>query len=265
MSAVRDRHVVLTGASAGIGAALARTLAAAGARLTLVARRRDRLEALAESLAAAFGTRTHLAPVDLSDPPAATGFLAEAEAALGPVDVLVNNAGLQVVGRTHAVDIDAAEATLRTNLLTPLRLIHAVLPAMLARRSGVVVNVASMAALAPTPGMTWYNAGKAGLAGASEALAGELQGTGVQVITVYPGIIGDTDMARSALDKYHADKLVIRIQPTGTADQLSAVIVRAIERQRSSRVIWPRMNAVARHFPAATRWMMDAFTPLPEG
>jgi short-subunit dehydrogenase len=255
---MNGQHVVVTGASAGIGRALARAFAAEGCKLTLVARRRPELEALAATL----DVQTRVVVHDLGDPAAAAAFLPDAEQALVPVDVLVNNAGLQVVGRTHGIDVEAAERTVVTNLLSPLRLVHAVLPGMLARNRGAIVNVASVAALAPTPGMTWYNAGKAGLAAASEALRGELRGTGVRVLTVYPGIIADTDMAKAALDKFHGDTLAVRMQPTGTAEQLAAIVVRATKRG-SARVIWPRMNTLARHLPAATRWAMDAFTPLP--
>lgn len=251
---------MLTGASAGIGLALARALSAAGCRLTLVARRRE----LLQSLAASLPSPTHIAAQDLSIPSTAADFLPAAIAAFGPVDALVNNAGLQVVGRTHQIDIEAAERSLATNLLTPLRLVHAVLPSMIERDRGTIVNISSIAALAPTPGMTWYNAGKAGLAAASEALRGELRGTKLQIITVYPGIIADTDMARSALDHYHgAENFVIRMQPTGSAEELAKIIVRAMDRG-TARVIWPRVNALARHFPATTRWMMDALTPLPD-
>jgi short-subunit dehydrogenase len=252
-----DRHVVVTGASAGLGEAFARAFAAEGCRLTLVARRKDKLEALAASL----GGRVHVVAWDLSDPARAADWLAEAVAVNGPVDVLVNNAGLQVVGRTHLADLDAAERTVRTNLFAPLRLANAVLPSMLERKTGTIVNIASMAALAPTPGMTWYNAGKAGLAAASEALRGELRGSGVNVVTVYPGIIPETDMAKASLDVYDGGaSLAIRMQPTGTPAGLATVVLRAVNR-RQARVIFPKVNAVARHFPAATRWAMDAFTP----
>lgn len=254
---MKGKHVVVTGASAGLGEAFARAFAAEGARLTLVARRRERLDALAAEIGGS------VVAWDLADPARAAEWLPDAVAANGPVDVLVNNAGLQVVGRTHAVDVEAAERTVLTNLLAPLRLVHAVLPSMLERGSGTIVNVASMAALAPTPGMTWYNAGKAGLAAASEALRGELRGTGVDVLTVYPGIIPDTDMAKNAMHVYDGGSLAVRLQPTGTPAGLAAVVLDAVKRRRA-RVIWPRANAVARHFPAATRWVMDAFTPLPE-
>jgi short-subunit dehydrogenase len=257
---VKDQHVVLTGASAGIGLALARALAARGCKLTLVARRRDKLEQLAASLSGP----TRVVEHDLCVPSQAASFLPAAVEAFGPVDVLVNNAGLQVVGRTHLVDIEAAERSVATNLLSPLRLVHAVLPSMIERNTGTIVNISSMAALAPTPGMTWYNASKAGLAAASEALRGELRDTFVRILTVYPGIIPETDMARAALDKYHGeDNFMVRMQPTGTPDGLASVVLRAMERG-TARVIWPRANALARHFPAATRWVMDRLSPLPE-
>jgi uncharacterized protein len=248
-------HVVVTGASSGIGAAIARRFSQAGAAVTLVARRAAELEVVAASLA----TRCHIVVHDLSVPEHAAVWLDSAVAELGPVDVLCNNAGAQVIGATGRLDVDEGERSLRLNLLTPLRLTRAVLPAMLARGAGTVVDVASMAALAPTPGMTYYNAGKGGLAAASEALRGELLGTGVHVVTVYPGIIPDTDMAQKGLVAYEAGR-ALALQPRGTAAGLADRIVRAVER-RKARVIYPRMNALARWFPGTTRWVMDRFTP----
>ena len=254
---MRDKHVVVTGASAGIGAAVARAASAAGAKVTLVARREAALEALAAELPGP----AHLIARDLVD--LDVSWLAGAEAALGPVDVLVNNAGVQVIGRTHTVDLERAEQSLVLNLMVPLRLIRTLLPHMIERGSGTIVNIASMAALAPTPGMTWYNAGKGGIAAASEALRGELAGTGVDVCTVYPGLITDTDMGRHGMASYGADdNLAIRMQPQGSAPDLASVILRAVDR-RHARVIWPRANVLARHFPATTRWAMDTFAPLP--
>ena len=115
-----------------------------------------------------------------------------------------------------------------------------------------------MAALAPTPGMYYYNASKAGMAAASEALRGELRGTGVHVVTVYPGII-ETDMGKAGLASYHDSKL-LALQPRGTTEELARLVVKAVERKHE-RVIYPSTNALARHFPATTRWMMDRLTP----
>ena len=103
------------------------------------------------------------------------------------------------------------------------------------------------------------SASKAGLAAASEALHGELRGTGVHVVTVYPGIIGETAMARAALEKYQTSK-VVSAQPVGTAAGLARLIRAAIEK-RQPRVIYPRVNTLARWFPAPTRWLLDRFTP----
>ena len=248
-------HAIITGASSGIGEALARAFAAAGYSLTLVARRQAELQALADSL----DVPCHVVPHDLSDPAHAADFIDAARAALGPIDVLINNAGMQVIGRTDEVDIDACERSIRLNLLTPLRLTRAVLPEMKARGSGTIVDVASMAALAPTPGMAWYSASKAGLAGASDAIRAELMGTGVHVVTVYPGIIGETDMGGKGLTRYKPT-LALKLQPQGTTAELSKRVLNAVTKRRD-RVIYPSFNISARHFPGLTRWVMDRFSP----
>ena len=253
-------HVVITGASSGIGAALAHALAALpDAKLTLVARRRALLERLARELPVPVCVvEQDLARTD-ADPSA---WLADAVRAHGPVDVLVNNAGAQVIGPSAAVDPRAGEASLVLNLHTPLRLWRAVLPAMLARRAGTIVDIASMAALAPTPGMTYYNASKAGLAAASEALRGELRGTGVHVVTVYPGII-ETDLAERALAQYGSSR-ALRLQPRSTPERLARDVLHAI-RKRRARVVHPRSYTLARWFPTIVRWVMDRFTPAVHG
>ncbi|MBS2021689.1 MAG: SDR family oxidoreductase [Deltaproteobacteria bacterium] len=253
-------HVLITGASSGIGEALAREFAAHGSDLSLAARRREILENLKNELEGKHKIKVHLVQVDLSDPTQAEGTLADAERALGPVDVLINNAGQQVVERIERTDVEKAEATVRLNLLTPLRLWRAVLPQMLARKSGTIVDVASMAGLAPTPFMAWYNAGKAGLGGASEALRGELRNTGVHVVTVYPGPV-DTPLARAAVAKY-GEKSMASQAPMGTTGVLARMIWKAVQRRRA-RVIYPRFYALSRHFPNLTRFLLDRLTPAP--
>jgi short-subunit dehydrogenase len=247
-------HVVVTGASAGIGAAIAREYAAAGARVTLVARRRALLEPLAASLPA----RSHIITADLADLAAGTDWLADAEAALGPIDVLVNNAGVQIVGPTAGSDPAAGEALLAVDLVTPMRLCLAVLPAMLARRSGCLVNIASMAALAPTPGMFYYCAAKGGLGSASEALRGELARTGVHVLTVYPGPV-HSDMEAAARARFEPSAFTDRL-PTGDAAVLARQIRRGVQR-RQARIVYPRFYQLARWFPGITAWMLGRYTP----
>jgi short-subunit dehydrogenase len=243
-------HVAITGASSGIGEALAREYLARGHAVTLVARRLDRLQAIAREA----GGTTHLVAADLSVAGHATDWIDSAETALGPIDVLVNNAGASLVQPTASAIWEPAETLFRLNVLAPFRLTLTLLPRMLARKSGCIVDIASVAALAGAPGFFFYNASKAALAGASESLRSELRGTGVHVVTVYPGPVhtpmGDANFA--AVERTFA--------PTGNSRTLARLIVRAVER-RKARVIYPRVYTVARWFPVLGRFIADHFSP----
>jgi short-subunit dehydrogenase len=247
-------HVAITGASAGIGEALVRAWAARGASVTLVARRKERLD----RIAAEVGGKTFVQAVDLSLPDRATDWIAPAEAALGPIDVLVNNAGVQTIEASALASVEKGEEMLRLNVFTPMRLTRAVLPGMLARRSGTIVDIASMAALAPMPGMFYYNAAKGGLGNASEGLHGELLGTGVHVLTVYPGPV-DTDMARRGFERYEKS-LSARLSPVGTTEGLARLILRGVERKKR-RIIYPWAYSLALSYPRITRWFTARFSP----
>ncbi len=247
-------HIVITGASSGIGAALARELGRAGHALTLVARRR----ALLEQLAAPFGDRVRVVERDLSDPDRALDWFADAEAALGPIDVLVNNAGIENTGPTVAADPAECRRLLELNLVTPLLLARALLPAMIARGRGTIVNVASVAALVSVPMQAFYGASKAGLAMFSETLRAEVAGTGVHVLTVYPGPV-TTPMAEAATAKFGGrDRLPPMVE--GDPDELARIVRRALERQ-APRVIYPRVYAASRWFGPLARAIVDRFAP----
>lgn len=251
-------HVVVTGASVGIGEAFAREFKKRGATLSLIARRKDKLAALAQEL----GGDVTVIGADLVDPKAAQAALVQAESERGPVDVLVNNAGVQIIAPAAETDPDAGEDLLDLNVATPLRLIRHALPSMLARGSGTIVNVASMAALSPVPGMLYYNASKGGLANASEALRGELWGTGVNVVTVYPGPV-HTDMGTKGIAKYE-QSAAAGLAPWGTSDELARLVVRAVE-LRQARVIYPRAYSVSLLFPNISRWFSLKFAPRLKG
>jgi short-subunit dehydrogenase len=192
-----DLTAVVTGASSGIGAELARQLAARGYGVTLVARRRDRLEALAEELAAAHAIRAEVVAADLTDEAARAGIVDEvARRGLG-VAVLVNNAGLSTTGPVHRADPAAELRMVRTDVEAVVHLCTLALPAMVARGAGGVLNVASTAAFQPLPGQAGYAASKAFVLSYGHALRAELKGTGVHVTTLCPGPVR-TEFAETA-------------------------------------------------------------------
>lgn len=154
---LKDAHVVITGGSKGIGAAVARELDRRGARCTLVARPSPELEATAKAIDAA-----SLA-IDLSDLDQVDGLIARAEEANGPVDVLVNNAGLGATQHFATVTPDTVRKVLHTNLVAPVELSHQVLPGMLDRNRGAILNVSSVVGELPMPHLTCYGTTKAGL------------------------------------------------------------------------------------------------------
>jgi short-subunit dehydrogenase len=249
-------HALITGASAGIGEGIARAFAAAGYDLTLVARRANELDRVASELN---GVKCRAVAADLSALDTLDALIGEAEKQLGELDVLVNNAGMQIVAHTPEVSPEAGEKLLTLNVLAPFRLTHAALRRMIPRGRGTIVDIASLAALAPTPGMFHYSASKAALAAASESLRAEIAPYGLHVVTVYPGPV-ETQMAQAAVARYAKDPT--RGMPTGNTTELAQLILRAVKR-RKARVIYPRSYALARSFPGITRKVVDRFSPKP--
>lgn len=184
---VSQQTVLVTGASSGIGASFARALAARGSDLVLVARRRDRLEALASELRAAHGTRVETVPFDLARDGAGVALRDEAERRGLAVTSLVNNAGFGTFGPFVGEEPDRIDRELRVDVHAPVQLTHAFLPQLLEHGSGFVINVASMAAYSPTPRMAVYGAAKAFVLSFTEALWAELRGTGVLAFALSPG------------------------------------------------------------------------------
>ena len=173
---------LITGASAGLGVDFARQLSARGHRLVLVARRKDRLDALAEEL----GNARALA-IDLSKANAATKVMADLEAAGEEVEVLVNNAGFGLIGRFAKRDPKQLRRMIDLNVGALTDLCRAVAPRMIERKSGSILNVASTAAFQPGPNMAVYFATKAFVLSLSEALHEELKPHGVRVTCLCPG------------------------------------------------------------------------------
>lgn len=177
---------MITGASAGIGAAFARQLAARGYDLVVVARRVDRLEALAAELRAEHGTGVSVLAADLSQPNDVER-VAKQIAALDALELLINNAGFGARGSFATDSPERQLAMIHVHVVASVALCRAALPGMIARHQGAIINVASLAAFIPLPGDATYSATKAYLVSFSEALRIELKGTGVTVQALCPG------------------------------------------------------------------------------
>jgi len=178
---------LVTGASSGIGAALARRIAREGRNVALVARRADKLEELAREIERDAKVSAHAITSDLIAPGAPAELVAEVERRGLAVDWLVNNAGFGTVGRFDTLPIERELEELRLNVGVLMELTRRFVPDMTQRRRGAVVNVASMAAFAPGPYMATYCATKAFVLSFSESIAVELKETGVHVLCVCPG------------------------------------------------------------------------------
>ncbi|MCF4166500.1 SDR family oxidoreductase [Zavarzinia compransoris] len=179
---------LVTGASAGLGAAFARSLAKRGFGLILTARRAERLEALAGEIRRDFGSAVTVLPADLADPEAPAILVAAIEAQGLSVDMLVNNAGYGIPEIFERTDWAAQRDLIQVMVTSVAELCHRLLPAMLARKRGWIVNVASLAVFAPpVPGSTLYAGVKAFDVRFSEFLAAEVAGRGVHVLATCPG------------------------------------------------------------------------------
>jgi short-subunit dehydrogenase len=185
-------RTLVTGASSGIGAGLAEALAAQGAIVGICARRADRLAEVV-GRCREHSPESRMWAVDLADFDSVDQLAADVVDAFGGIDLLVNNAGIPKRRHTTALDIETITQVMHINYLSPMRLTMALLPQMLARGSGTIVNISSIAATLSAPGEAAYDASKAALTAFSEAMAVDLWETGIKVMVVYPGVI-DTDL-----------------------------------------------------------------------
>ncbi len=193
------KTALVTGASGGIGAAIARALHGQGAIVTLSGTRRDALDALAGEL----GERVHVCPADLKDPAAPDALVAAAEAAAGPLNILVNNAGFTKDMLALRMKDEDWQAVLDVDLTAPFRLSRAALKGMLRRREGRIIGIGSIVGATGNPGQANYAAAKAGLVGMTKALALEVASRGVTVNMIAPGFIA-TPMTEALTDAQKA-------------------------------------------------------------
>ncbi|HEY0185657.1 MAG TPA: 3-oxoacyl-[acyl-carrier-protein] reductase [Rhodopila sp.] len=179
------KAALVTGASGGIGAAIARALHAQGANVALSGTRRNALEALAIQL----GERAHVCPADLRDAAEADALIDRAEQATGPLHILVNNAGMTKDMLALRMSDQDWQSVLDVDLSAPFRLARAVLRGMLRRRAGRIINISSIVGATGNAGQANYAAAKAGLVGMSKALAQEVASRGITINVVAPGFV----------------------------------------------------------------------------
>ncbi len=251
-------HVVVTGAAGAIGAAIAKELVRRdpSATLTLIDVAEGRARALAQSL----GDGHEALAWDLADVATLEARVAELTSRRGPIDSLVNCAGVMEIRSFAGTSWEVGERLVAIDLMSPLRLMSLVVPDMLARRRGTIVNVSSMAGVTPLRGCTYYGAAKAGLAMASEIAHLELAPEGVHVVTVYPGPVR-SELERRARAQAKPG-LVSSLIPTGDADALARRVSDACERRRA-RVFYPALYDVAGRFPALASRVTRALSPVP--
>ena len=227
------RTALVTGATGGLGQAIAKALADRGAMVVLSARKREALEEAATGLP---GEGHRVLPCDLAEPGAAERLAADAAG----VDILVANAGLPAAGWLHEFTPEQVARALRVNLEAPMLMARAMYPEMLERGSGHLVFVSSLSGKAPSPRTSIYNATKFGLRGFALGLRADLAPKGIGVSLVSPGFIRDAGMFADAGAKPPPGF------GTGTPEQVGAATVRAIERNRAEVAVAPvRQRALA--------------------
>jgi|HigsolmetaAR204D_1030405.scaffolds.fasta_scaffold00041_40 hypothetical protein len=239
--------VFITGATSGIGEETAKAFAARGAVVVASGRSADRLEALRGTL----GGRTAVYRLDVRDEQAVRSVIDDVIRTLGGIDILVNNAGYGMFGDIGKMDLGAIEDMLDTNVMGVIRCTKAVLPHMLARRSGHIINIASIAGKVPTAKSAAYTATKHAVHGFTHALRMELRGSGVMVSAVNPGPVKTAfftiaDPSGQYLER--VGKYAI------TADRVAKAIVRLAEK--------PRMEVDVPRFLGAGAQMYRAFPRL---
>ena len=240
-------RVLITGASSGIGAALARTLAAQGAQLILVARRQQVLQAMADEFVQQGWQRPLIIPADLSIAGQASLLAQQAVEQAGGIDILVNNAGVGLVGAQHVVgDGELARKLFETNYWSPLALVNALAPQMQQRGQGLVVNVTSTLQVVPLPLMSYYAASKAALNRATQAMRMELKPRGIAVMEVVPG---GTDTPTRHQDQHlPLHKASFPEMPLVAPEETAQAILRGIQRG-AQRVVYPRSALLPLSFP----------------
>jgi uncharacterized protein len=230
---IEGHHVVVTGASRGIGKGIAREFAARGGRVTLVARTASTLEALAEEIGG------HALPADLFDREQVSSLIERAESEAGPVDILVNNAGMEHSKSFFDITEVEVDEVVALNVSVPIELTRQVLPGMRDRGRGHVLNISSMAANGALPGFAVYSATKAGLSHFTRALRQDLKGLALGVTTLEVGPVPTDIMENLAYEPALAGFARLRrlqLLPDVSVERVARAAANGVERNK--RAVW---------------------------
>lgn len=256
MEQLRGRTALITGASRGLGRQIARTLAAQHVNVALVARSGEALEQLANELLP-LGVRAKPIAYDLSDLSRLDYLLDRAEAAVGPIDILINNAGIDAV-RSFTDETDAElDQMIRLDLISPLLLTRKIVSRMLANGSGHVVSIASLTGKAAVAYMASYSAAKAGLIAFTHALREELRETPVRASVIVPGFVSGEGLhgRREATHGVHVSRLV----GTSTPAQVADAVLRALLTDQAELAVNPGpvrlLSALQQLSPGLSGWL----------
>ena len=248
------RYALITGASSGIGLALAEALARRGRNLILVARQRDALESIACELTQRFSVEVLFRVCDLSQPLQVSGLLHELELEQGErtIDLLVNNAGIGTSGAYVAQDWAREQQLIELNILALARLCHAIGTIMAGQGSGQILNVASVAGFQPGPGMSNYYASKAYVLHFSEGLREELKEYGVKVSVLCPGPTRSAFFrtARMNSEALQGSKMMM------SAEEVALITVKALEKNRAIIIPGWRNHLLALSPRLGPRWLV---------
>ncbi len=249
---------ILTGASRGIGVSIAEALAARGARLVLAARSEGALEEVRDKLVRN-GAKVTVVPTDVADVQDLERLVTRARAELGSIDVVVNNAAIELTEYYEELAIADIERTLRVNLFAPMALTRMVLPDMVARNRGHIVNIASLAGLGATPFSEPYGASKHGLVGFTRCLRASLQSQGshVSASVVCPGFVSDAGMYADMSQTVGVTAPAM--MGTCTPESVASATVRAIERDAPEVIVNTRpvrpMLVIGTAMPRLAEWI----------
>ena len=252
-----DKTVIVTGGSEGVGAAVARMFAIAGANLMLVARSKRNLEAIAEELRDK--TRVEIFAMDVSDADACVSLFKKAIFEFGRVDVLVNNAGFHKRGSVESVDANDLGKMIDVNLKAPIMLSRIAIPYLREAGGGAIINVGSLAGRLPVPNSAAYAASKAGLRSFTLSMAEELQDSGIKIAVVSPGPI-DTGFIMSNIDD--VSDLTFS-QPISTADEVAQTVLDLCGNYQREKSL-PAISGVLTMLIYLMPWLGRALRPILE-